>query len=272
MILYYNVNAISFSIQANKKLAILIKQQIYPSAIISEKTIETEINYLVKNSNGYFEIYENKLRLYKCKRLEYLVSKLEWYITGKILRELNGFLQIHAAGIVKNNKATLVIGDHGIGKTIILTYFLLKGYRCLSDDIILLNPKDLSAHCFARGFKINKDTYRILPKLKQEFLEKTINKNWDFRINAKDIRKNAFTKKAKIEKIIFVKKNHEKKQIIYKIGQSEAFIDLLLNSLNYKEHEKYGINILADLIDNSQAYCLKRVGFLSMIKQIEAIL
>lgn len=49
---------------------------------------------------------------------------------------LNKFLILHGVGLYKDNKTFIFLGDNFSGKSSILLYGLIHGYKCISDDLL----------------------------------------------------------------------------------------------------------------------------------------
>jgi hypothetical protein len=100
-----------------------------------------------------YEIFVDGKKKYKTNSSSELFSHLEWIVTGNTLTHLQEFFQIHAGAVVKGRKVILLPAGHGSGKTTHTLSLTRYQYRCLSDDIVLIDPKSLMVIPFPRSFR-----------------------------------------------------------------------------------------------------------------------
>lgn len=99
----------------------------------------------------------------------------EWRINlGGILPVLCEFLAqrrnyvIHAASLIRDGKAVVLLGKSGMGKTSAALALALDGYRLLTDDASFLHRPEkgeLAVWGLPRPLKIHKNTIAMLPRL-----------------------------------------------------------------------------------------------------------
>lgn len=99
--------------------------------------IEGVATYYISNGNKVIvDVYKNADR-----------KMVNIYLLGSILGILmlqRKQIAIHGAVISKNNKAFIVTGDRGAGKSTLTTALRLKKYNFLSDDVASINYTDKS--------------------------------------------------------------------------------------------------------------------------------
>ncbi len=153
----YKLQSHRFSIQTgNKKLADLCSP-LYPSSRIRHNG-RADITYSLKMrtdsvAGTIYEIFVDGKKKYKTNSRSELFSHLEWIVTGNTLSHLQEFFQIHAGAVVKGRKVILLPAGHGSGKTTLTLSLTRNHYRCLSDDIALIDPKSLMVIPFPRSFR-----------------------------------------------------------------------------------------------------------------------
>ncbi|MGI9629236.1 MAG: hypothetical protein ACR2QM_20605 [Longimicrobiales bacterium] len=106
-------------------------------------TIELEGGAYVVSSGGTSEV---------ALRSE-LPTVLEHVVTGTLLDGADGFVHLHAAGTVRNGKATLVLGDSGSGKSSTAAAWSTAGHPVLGDDVVFLD-RSLRVHPFRKPLKV----------------------------------------------------------------------------------------------------------------------
>ncbi len=77
---------------------------------------------------------------------------------------LRGWFELHAAGLVSGERAALIIGDAGVGKTTALFSCVERGARFLSDDRVLLRDID-GVLAYPREAHLSDQTVAALPSL-----------------------------------------------------------------------------------------------------------
>lgn len=264
-IITYNFNSFFIAIESDIDLVSDILGQIYPAAVVSKKGAgygeKTDIQFRVVKSSGHekkYTIYDCQREMFSSKQKDSVLSELEWLFTNAVLSHLSFFLQLHAGGVVVNNRAMLIVADHGTGKTTLVSSLLLKGYKCLSDDIILVDPDSGHFHSFLRAFKISSRLTGYIAERQNKTFMKVTDKKKFCRINPEKISKDLFSNASKAGWIIFLKKNRSAECKLRPIGQCEAFTSLLQNSFNMEDHGYKGIETIANMVESSRCYEMNR--------------
>ena len=93
--------------------------------------------------------------------LQEFFQDVELALTEEAMWSLDHFLQIHAAAAqVSGQKAVVLIGDHGAGKTTLVVALARLGARIFTDEVALLDPVRLELTPFAA---ISSSTRRLKP-------------------------------------------------------------------------------------------------------------
>jgi hypothetical protein len=83
-------------------------------------------------------------------------------ITCNALSHLHEFFQLHAGAVVKDGKIILLPANHGQGKTTMTLNLTGNHYRCLSDDIVLIEPGTTRIIPFPQSFLIKDKSIKEL--------------------------------------------------------------------------------------------------------------
>ncbi len=265
----YNFKSFSFEIQSDIGLESDIKNEILPASVDYKNDEDAEnpaqIIFKIIKSAKYedeFTIFKDQEKVCSYDNKDSALFGLEWIVTCSVLEQSRSFLQLHAGGIVNdNNKAMLIIADHGIGKSSLVIGLLLKGYKCLSDDIVLIDTDSGDLHFFPRAFKISADLFRYLPELKKRIDLKTINaldENMFKRVNPERICRKPFSNSSTIGWTIFLTNNGSTECRLRKVGQIGAFELLLRGAFNMHDYGYEGIDTIANIIESSSCYEMNR--------------
>ena len=121
--------------------SIFIKGNISPhipkKAISEKKYTDSNLTYIYRKNIGHIAIW-NKHDFEITPSNEFSHEYIRMLILGSIAMlfiSSFGNLSLHAACIIFNNKAVLIAGDSGKGKSSLAAYFHLKNYLVFSDDV-----------------------------------------------------------------------------------------------------------------------------------------
>lgn len=259
----YNFKSLFFEIESDVDLESDIISTIFPTSVnFNNPENPAQIKFKIikpSKSEDEFLIYKDQQKVLCCKGRRFALSQLEWIITTSVLEKSSSFLQLHAGGIINDNKkAMLIVATHGTGKSSIVTGLLLKGYKCLSDDIILIDTVSDDFHSFPRAFKIGGNLYNFLPELLDLKVTNTIAENRSRRVNPERICRKPFSNTSEIGWIIFLTNNGSTECKLRPVGQIEAFSLFLQGTMNINYHGYKGIDTIANIIESAICYEMDR--------------
>ncbi|ROR29646.1 HprK-related kinase A [Inmirania thermothiophila] len=67
---------------------------------------------------------------------------LEWGLNWCVYSQAHWWIVVHAAVVADGDRALLLAGDSGAGKSTLCAALLTRGWRLLSDELALLDPRD----------------------------------------------------------------------------------------------------------------------------------
>lgn len=260
--LNYKLQSHKFSIQTgNRKLAELCSQ-IYPDSRV-RRNGHADIVYLLKMRNDsvtgtVYEIFIDGRKKHQTNWKSELFSHLEWMITCNTLSHLQEFFQLHAGAVVKGGKVILLPAGHGSGKTTLTLSLTKNRYRCLSDDIVLINPESLMVIPFPRSFLIKDGAIKKLAK--SDLIDKKNGyycKSEGILYFNPDTRNKLSVRKVKPYAIVELKHNRRFKNELRPVSKSQMCIKLLKQSFNIHNYKRKAVTILTGLVRESKCYSLK---------------
>jgi hypothetical protein len=204
-----------------------------------------------KLKKGYFLSAENSEVF--CDTQELLFSHLEYSLTIVAKNYLYKYLQFHASCVDLNGKGALVVGNQSFGKTTLAVNALLKGFKALGDDIVLIKNGYGEVKGFPRPFKLTDYTLKIIPK-------DILNKYPHYKIE-KDLTYfffnlsygNFYSDNTCLKCIIFPVIN-EGPLKIKQLGQVEALMKIMPHCFNLNDKENENIKRITDLIKNVPSF------------------
>ena len=205
-----------------------------------------------------YEILVNGKKKYRTNSKPELFSRLDWIVTCNALSHLQEFFQIHAGAVVKGRKVILLPAEHGSGKTTLTLNLTGNHYRCLSDDIVLIDPKSLMAIPFPRSFLIKEKSIKKL--IRSNLIDKK--KGYYCRAN-NILYYNPFTGnrsstgKIRPYAIVELKHNRRYNNELRPVSKSQMCIKLLRQSFNVHDYKRDAVTILTGLVRETKCYSLK---------------
>jgi len=261
-LLNYKLQSHLFSIQTgNRKLADLCSH-LYPNSRFMDNG-HADIIYSLKMrtdsvTGTIYEILVDGKKKHQTNRKSELFSHLEWMITCNTLLHLQEFFQLHAGAVVKGGKAILLPAGHGSGKTTLTLSLTKNRYRCLSDDIVLIDPESLMVIPFPRSFLIKDGAIKKLAK------SNLIDKKKGYYCRSEDIlyfnpdtNNKLSVRKVKPYAIVELKHNCRFKNELRPVSKSQMCIKLLRQSFNVHNYKRKAVTILTGLVRESKCYSLK---------------
>ncbi len=275
-LLHYKLQSHRFSIQTgNKKLADLCSQ-LYPDSR-SKHNKYADIVYSLKMKNDsvagtVYEILVGGKKKYQTTIKSELFSTLEWMITCNALSHLHEFFQLHAGAVVKDGKIILLPANHGQGKTTMTLSLAINHYRCLSDDIVLIEPETTRIIPFPRSFLIKDKSIKELTG------SRLIDKKHGYYCKSDDIlyynpysaNKSSIIN-AKPYAIIELKHSRRFKNELRPVSKSQMCIKLLRQSFNIHNYKRNGVTIMTRLVRNSKCYSLKTNNITDAVRLVSQI-
>jgi len=90
------------------------------------------------------------------------LALLEWGMNWCIYSHAHHFLIIHGAVLERNDQALLLPAPSGSGKSTLCAALMMRGWRLLSDELILLDPETGLVHPLCRPVSLKNQSIDIL--------------------------------------------------------------------------------------------------------------
>lgn len=181
---------------------------------------------------------------------------MEWGMNWCIAATDFNRLIVHAAVLVKNNKAIIFPATPGSGKSTLSAYFALNGWQLYSDEMAIIDLESLKVMPLFRPVCLKNES---IPLIKQWFPQAVLTGI------AKDTQKgdvahlrvNSFTEYKKftpadIVAIVFPKYQANTDTEPYKINKIAGFEKLAANSFNYNVLGEDGFGTIQKIIEKTQ--------------------
>ena len=165
---FYKIHDFCFLLSTNCDNAGVLLERLFPSlhTVSAEYSAEWHLQRDAEHSGiPLYNVYADGKAALQAETLNKALDYLEWSITTRILHAHRHFLQIHAAALVAEEGALILVGPSGAGKSSLALSLLVQGWKCLSDEIVFIDPTTFRLFCFPRSFHIGYETLRHFPTL-----------------------------------------------------------------------------------------------------------
>lgn len=247
---------------------------------ISTNNCTPERKYFVDFEKGNIykdnTLQEKLSSLKEISSIDEMIFYLLWLLDKESLsKKRNDYLFLHTSAVAFGKDIILFPATFGCGKTTIAISLFLKGAKYIADDLVVINPKDLSLYPFSFDIHIDDKTLSLFPELASKvnnnfyfkFPNQKRGKNYyippeivreDGTLNGHLIRTN---KDWKIKLILFQKYfPHLKGNVLKEISKPRTIMELIKNTNSdfyFKSREKL-IDTYGSLISGAQCFYFER--------------
>ncbi len=201
--------------------------------------------------------YEDGNIIRETQLIDDALDYLEWRITTRILEELTRFIQLHAAGLTMSGRTLLLVGPPGAGKSCLALCLLRQGWKCMSDEIILLDAASGTVCPFPRSLHVDFNTMEMFP----EFIVKQrgaayIDSKGKIRFDPSPALGDWVAEPSPPGWLVFPCYKPGYGGELEPLGETEAVSLMLSQAINLAEHGKGGLDALVGLVRRFQCFRL----------------
>jgi hypothetical protein len=199
--------------------------------------------------------------IYRSPHYRYILEYLEYKIYTLLINRLSDYYLIHAGVVAHDDKAIVLPGSSGGGKTTLIAGLLKNGFRYLTDEIGIIDPHTLRVYPFPKPLNMKIGSLSLFDNFEPEM--ELINKkdvNIEGKIHhvlVKSSSIHAMDKPVPVRDIIFVRYDPGGKSRLTSISRANAIFDLAKCSFNHYRFKEKGIEMLESLVRGSQCYQLR---------------
>lgn len=164
---------------------------------------------------------------------------LEWGMNWCVSTHANHFLIIHAAVVEKNGFAAILPAPPGSGKSTLCAGLVLSGWRLLSDELTLIDPKTGLIHPLARPISLKNQSIPVIREFSRDaFLNRPSRDTAKGTVTHLRTPENSVHRQQEPARpgwVIFPKWQAEAEARLTPRSQAQTFIYLAQNAFNYSQ-------------------------------------
>jgi len=199
--------------------------------------------------------------LFKPLPLNQAYALFEWGLNWAISQHAHQFLILHAAVIAKNDRALLLPGQPGAGKSTLCAALVHRGWRLLSDELALISLASGSITPLARPVCLKNQSIEVIRHFAPDavfgpIVHDTV-KGSVTHVKAPDSSIEQVDQKALPAWIVFPRYQADSKCLLSDRKKGITFMDLAELSFNYNLLGLDGFTAIDRLIKNCRAFDLQ---------------
>lgn len=185
---------------------------------------------------------------------EQAFAMFEWGLNWCISNNAHRYLVVHAAVVARDDRALILPGSPGSGKSTLCAALVAHGWRLLSDEMALVSLCDRRVAPVPRPISLKNASIDVIRKLPGDVVLGDI---------VPDTRKGTLSHmrppRGSVERalepatavaIVFPKYRQGAETLLSPVARGEAAIELARNSFNYNALGVAGFHCLADLVES----------------------
>jgi HprK-related kinase A len=182
----------------------------------------------------------------------------EWGWNFAIAGRANHFLILHTAVVAKGDRAMILPGIPGSGKSTLCAAMTLRGWRLLSDEFALVRPKDGLIFPTARPVALKNQSIEIIREFsKDAVLGPEFSKTRKGTVSHLQPPKNSIAlmdQPARPTWVVCPNYQEGQTPILEQIPKEHAFLQVAANAFNYETLGKDGFKAVAKIVKESNIY------------------
>ena len=179
---------------------------------------------------------------------------LNWLVS----EQANQFMIIHAAGLEKDGNAVILPGPPGSGKSTLCAGLIARGWRLMSDELILIRPSDGMICPLVRPISLKNDSITLIRRyLPAVVLSRPCSETEKGIVAFMKPPRDSVLRTCEPARpawLVFPKFVPSTRPLLVPISKARSFLMVCDNSFNYTMHGEQGFRIVARLIDACKCY------------------
>ncbi|MEW6513478.1 MAG: HprK-related kinase A [Pseudomonadota bacterium] len=199
---------------------------------------------------------------------------LEWGMNWCIYSHAHQFLIIHGAVLERGGRAILLPAPSGSGKSTLCAGLMCRGWRLLSDELILIDPATLMIHPLCRPVSLKNQSIDIMQRFAPEaVLTQPIpdtNKGTVAHMRPSSLSVAAMKLCVRVSYVVFPRYRSDSQTSLTPLARSEVFMKLVENAFNYSLLGEIGFSTLGRIVDGAEGVVAEYGSLEDIIRTLEA--
>jgi HprK-related kinase A len=183
---------------------------------------------------------------------------LEWGLNWCVYGNCHQYLTLHAAVLERNGRALILPAPSGSGKSTLCAGLIFRGWRLLSDELALIDPRNCTLVPHPRPVSLKNQSIDIIERFAPEaefgsrVHETSKGLVAHFRPPSDAVQR--ASERATPAWVVLPKFVPEQPATLRPLDRSRAFMSLVENAFNYDVFGAEGFELLGSVIDRSQCF------------------
>lgn len=186
---------------------------------------------------------------------EQAFAMLEWGMNWCIYTHAHQYLIIHGAALERNGQAVVLPAPSGSGKSTLCAALMNRGWRLLSDELILIDPNDLQLRALGRPVSLKNRSIEVLREFAPEaYISKPIpntTKGTVAHMKPSSDSIERVGEHASLRWAVFPRYAADASLSLRTMKKAEIFMALADNAFNYTLLGETGFSTLARIVDQT---------------------
>lgn len=272
-----------FSVRIESSIASVAESlaQLYADFELAEAAF-SDFHVSVKRAGGLrrwlapqVNFFVDGFRPFKPLPLDQAYPMLEWGLNWCVSSHANHFLIIHAAVVEKNGFAAILPAPPGSGKSTLCAGLVLSGWRLLSDELTLIDPRTGLIHPLARPISLKNQSIPVIREFSGDaFLNRPSHdtaKGTVSHLRPPEESVHRQQEPAQPGWVIFPKWQADAAARLTPRSQAQTFIYLAQNAFNYSELGEKGFRAGTEMIRQCDCYDFTYHALPDAIRMFDAL-
>ena len=183
---------------------------------------------------------------------------LEWGLNWSIAASCQQWLTIHAASLERNGGAVILPAPPGSGKSTLCAALALRGWRLLTDEMSLIDPRTIEAHALARPINLKNASIDLIRAFAPDSVwgPETYDtaKGRVTHLRPPPASVERMLEAAEPRWIVFPRYVADAEPLLTPRGKATTFIHFAQNSFNYSTLGSLGFAVAGNLVSQCDCY------------------
>jgi len=213
---------------------------------------------LVTRSAGRVDVRLDDTTVASLPDAQSAAAWLLWDLNRAVVDASSEHLLFHAGGVQAGDSGVLLPAPSGSGKTTLVAALVQAGLGYLSDEVIALTGSGAQLLPYSKPLTLKAGTFELLRGLQPAFEPAPtglVGDEWHLRPT--DIRADAGGGPCRPKVIVCPRYVPGAVTTLRRLEPTEAFLAIMVNTVNLKSHGARGVQLLADLVEQCDTYQLE---------------